>query len=130
MNPRLVTTGTGKVRYSCECGSSFVDIDEADACCLKPAQQPAQPRPLTGGSSDYYKVKVGNPSSGGDPYIAECNDIIEALGMTYAEGNVLKAVWRLAAGRQGQGKAGSTPIYEAEKVEYFGKRLVVQAGNA
>ena len=82
---------------------------------------------LTGGSSSYYKVGVINPTSGGDAYTAECNDIIEALDMNYAEGNVFKAVWRRAALRQGGGKPGSTLLYEAEKVEFFGKRLVEQS---
>ena len=70
---------------------------------------------------------VTNPTSGGDAYTAECNDIIEALDMNYAEGNVFKAVWRRAALRQGGGKPGSTLLYEAEKVEFFGKRLVEQS---
>lgn len=84
-------------------------------------------KPLTGGSSDYYKVRIATPTSGGGVYIAECNDIIEALDMNYAEGNAFKAVWRRAALRQGGGKPGSTLLYESEKVEFFGKRLVEQA---
>lgn len=82
---------------------------------------------LSGGSNEYYKLHVTNPTSGGDPYIAECNDIIEGLGMTYAEGNAFKAIWRRAALRNGGGKPGSTLLYESEKVEFFGKRLVEQA---
>lgn len=81
---------------------------------------------LSGGSNDYYKLHVTSPTSGGDPYIAECNDIIEGLGMNYAEGNAFKAVWRRAALRNGGGKPGSTVLYESEKVEFFGKRLVDQ----
>ena len=84
-------------------------------------------KPLTGGSSDYYKLPILHPTSGGTAYTAECNDIIEALGMNYAEGNAFKAVWRRAALRQGGGKPGSTLLYESEKVEFFGKRLVEQA---
>jgi len=79
---------------------------------------------LTGGSSDYYKVEIEKPTSGGEPYMAECNDIIEALNMTFAEGNILKALWRIAAARQGKGKAGVTAIYDAEKIVFFGHRLV------
>lgn len=84
----------------------------------------AEDAPLTGGSADYYKVEVTHPTSGGAPYIAECNDIIEALGMTFAEGNVLKAAWRHALDRQGMGKPGNTPLYNAEKIVFFGERLV------
>jgi len=62
------------------------------------------------------------------PYSAECNDIIEALGMNYAEGNVFKAVWRMCAARQGKSKAGYTDgLYDAEKVIFFGQRLVEMA---
>lgn len=82
---------------------------------------------LTGGSSSYYRLEIDRPTSGGQTYTVECNDIIEALGMNYAEGNVLKAVWRHAALRQGRGKPGSTLKYEAEKVIFFGERLVEQA---
>lgn len=82
---------------------------------------------LSGGSNDYYIVGIDKPTSGGDPYIAECNDIIEALGMNYAEGNAFKALWRHAALRKGGGKPGSTLLYEAEKAEFFAKRLVEQA---
>lgn len=84
-------------------------------------------QPLSGGSNDYYKVQVGSPTSGGDAYTAECNDIIEALQMTYAEGNAFKALWRHALARRGIGKQGNTQKYEAEKVEFFAKRLVEQA---
>jgi len=81
---------------------------------------------LTGGSSDYYKVAIDKPTSGGEPYMAECNDIIEALEMTFAEGNILKAVWRIAAARHGNGKDGVTALYDAEKIVFFGQRLVEQ----
>ena len=85
----------------------------------------------TGGSSDYYKVTVQFPTSPfGLPYTAECNDIIEALGMNFAEGNAFKALWRRAAQRTlGLRKAGAKDdgLYDAEKIEFFGKRLVVQS---
>lgn len=84
----------------------------------------------TGGSVSYYSVLVENPTlEGRDPYTAECNDIIEALGMNYAEGNAFKALWRRAAARTlGLAKAGYTDgLYAAEKVEFFGARLVAQS---
>lgn len=82
---------------------------------------------LTGGSSDYYKVTVERPTSGGDPYVAECNDIIESLNMTFAEGNIFKAVWRRAAAKQGNGKPGNSAQYDAEKIVFFGQRLIEQS---
>ncbi|MBB6253038.1 hypothetical protein [Nitrospirillum iridis] len=88
-------------------------------------------KPLTGGSSDYYKVPIAHPATPGvAPYTAECLDIIEALDMTFAEGNAFKAIWRLAAARMGNGKPGNTALYDAEKVEFFGARMVAQAKPA
>lgn len=80
----------------------------------------------TGGSVSYYRVKIDFPTSGGDPYIAECNDIIEALGMNYAEGNAFKAIWRSCAARTlGKSKDGyKDGVYDAEKVVFFGKRMI------
>ncbi|WP_432473715.1 hypothetical protein [Amphritea sp. HPY] len=95
---------------------------------LVPLDEPA--KKLTGGSSDYYVVFVKNPTTTHRlPYHAECNDIVEALGMNFAEGNAFKAIWRRAAARQDNGKPGTTALYDAEKVEFFGKRLVVQEKN-
>ena len=82
----------------------------------------------TGGSVNYYKVPITHPTTEGvKPYVAECNDIIEALGMTYAEGNVFKAIWRMCAARTlGKVKAGYVDgLYDAEKAEFFSKRVVV-----
>lgn len=82
----------------------------------------------TGGSVSYYSVEVANPTTEGRaPYIAECNDLIEALGMNYAEGNAFKAIWRRCAARMGKSKDGyKDGLYDAEKVVFFGKRLVEQ----
>ena len=85
----------------------------------------------SGGSVNYYKVEIKDPTTEGvQPYTAECNDIIEALGMNYAEGNAFKALWRRAAQETlGLRKAGAKEdgLYDAQKVEFFGKRLVVQS---
>lgn len=82
----------------------------------------------TGGGVSYYTVRVKNPTKQGrDAYDAECNDIIEALEMDFAEGNAFKAIWRRAAARQGKCKKGYTDgLYDAEKVEFFGARMVAQ----
>lgn len=85
---------------------------------------------LTGGSSDYYKVLVASPTTAPEPYTAECNDIIEALEMTFAEGNAFKALWRLAAARLGQGKPGTTARYDSEKIVFFGHRILDRAMQA
>ena len=84
----------------------------------------------TGKSVDYYKVKVDNPTTEGNtPYLAECNDLIEALGMNYAEGNAFKAIWRKCAARKfGVKKKGyDNGLYDSEKVVFFGERMVEQS---
>jgi hypothetical protein len=82
----------------------------------------------TGKSVNYYQVEIKSPTTPGRPqYIAECNDIIEALGMTFAEANVFKAQWRIAAERTlGLKKQGNTPLYDAEKIVFFGERQVIK----
>lgn len=80
----------------------------------------------TGGSVSYYTCSVTHPiSETADPYDAECIDIIDALQMTPNEANAFKALWRRAAARLGKSKRGYTDgLYDAEKVEFYGKRLV------
>jgi hypothetical protein len=93
------------------------------------AESSMSAKEYTGGSVSYYTVRVTNPTTPGKPaYEAECNDIIEALGMSYAEGNAFKAIWRRCAARTlGISKAGyQDGKYDAEKVEFFGRRMVVQ----
>lgn len=78
----------------------------------------------TGGSVDYYKCHVADPISKGPAYTAESIDIIEALGMTFAEGEAFKAIWRTCTGRMGGVvKADNKALYNAEKVEFFGARM-------
>lgn len=82
----------------------------------------------TGGSSSYYVVAITKPTTPDNPpYVAECNDIIEALGMTFAEGNNFKATWRTAAARQGKKKKGNNAVYDAEKCFFFSNRMLVKA---
>lgn len=82
----------------------------------------------TGGKTSCYEVAIKLPTrEGRAPYVAECNDIIEALNMTFAEGEAFKAVWRRAAARLGRRKAGyDGGKYDADKVAFFGQRMEVQ----
>lgn len=110
-------------------GGAFELVDEGS---LPETAKPVEGTPeYSGGSSSYYTVEVNCPTTPGNPkYIAECNDIIEALGMNFAEGNAFKALWRRAAQRTlGKRKAGAKDdgLYDAEKVEFFGARLVAQS---
>ena len=89
-------------------------------------------REYTGGSVSYYAVRVTDPTTeGADPYTAECNDIIEALGMNYAEGNAFKAIWRTCAAKSlGKAKLGyKDSTYDAEKVVFFGNRMIKQSAR-
>lgn len=83
----------------------------------------------SGGSCDYYKAPIENPTTATDKYIAECNDIIEALDMTYAEANMFKEIWRTAAARTlGKKKANHTSKRGAEKIIFFAERHGVKHG--
>lgn len=77
----------------------------------------------SGGKVSYYTVEVTKPNQLPAPYFAECSDIIEALGMNFNEGEAFKALWRKAAARTlGLTKAGNTDLYDAQKVEHYGRR--------
>lgn len=81
---------------------------------------------FTGKDVNYYLVEVKEPKRLA-PYTAECEDIIEALGMTFAEGCEFKALWRSCAARtlskhkKGQDKDG---VYDAEKQVYYANRTL------
>ena len=83
---------------------------------------------LTGNHVNYYLVDIKQPKRL-DPYVAEAEDIIEALGMTFAEGCAFKAIWRSCAARTlGLVKEGSDVkgIYDAEKAVYYSTRMLAQ----
>lgn len=132
-----VDPGRGPVsnQYRVRMNEGYTWFGEAELELVAHADQPkadgatSPSAEYTGGSVSYYKVRVEKPTSGGDPYDAECNDIIEALGMNYAEGNAFKAIWRSCAARNlGLKKAGyKDGLYDAEKVVFFGGRMVEQA---
>jgi hypothetical protein len=83
---------------------------------------------FSGGSVNYYKLEILEPANLPDPYIAEAEDIIEVLGMTFSEACQFKAIWRSCAARNlgifkdGQDVDG---VYDAEKMAYYGNRTLV-----
>jgi hypothetical protein len=80
---------------------------------------------LTGGRVNYYLAQVDHPQREEQiPYQAECEDIIEALQMTFDEACIFKAIWRSAAARLDKGKPGHKALYDAEKMVHYGSRLV------
>jgi hypothetical protein len=46
--------------------------------------------------------------------------------MEYDVANAFKAAWRIAALRQGRGKPRATEIYDAEKIVFFGERMIAR----
>ena len=82
---------------------------------------------LSGGLNNWYVVPVKNPQrKEQEPYQAECEDIIQALGMTFDEGCAFKALWRNAAARMGNGKPGNTAVYDAEKLVHYANRILAK----
>lgn len=83
---------------------------------------------LSGGLNNWYVVSVKHPQrKEQEPYQAECEDIIQALGMTFDEGCAFKALWRNAAARMGNGKPGNTTLYDCEKLVHYSNRLLAKA---
>lgn len=107
------------------CPDHSIEYNWPEAKCPLCETEKAVKKQKTGGSVDYYKCHVADPISKGEPYTAESIDIIEALGMTFAEGEAFKAIWRTCTGRMGGAvKADNKALYNAEKVEFFGARMV------
>lgn len=106
---------------------SLIDPTYKEEGCENVASQTQEED--SGGSCDYYRVKVYKPTTAEHPYVAECNDVIEELDMTYAEANIFKEIWRTAAARTlGKKKAGHTNVRGAEKVLFFAKRNAILNG--
>lgn len=87
--------------------------------------KPAEETKLTGSRVNYYLVPVEHPQREDQPsYMAECEDIIQALNMTFDEGCLFKALWRTAAARLGNGKPGQKATYDAEKMVHYAGRIL------
>jgi len=90
---------------------------------LGPAIEPRNK--LTGGLTNYYLVRVTHPQrSDQAPYTAECEDIIDALGLDPNEANIFKEIWRSANARQGNGKPDHKALYGAEKIVHYAGRIL------
>jgi hypothetical protein len=86
----------------------------------------------TGGSSSYYDLVLEGELIDGKQRVKtvkvkiSCNQIIKALAMNYAQGNVFKAVWRICASKLGMKKRGHNTHYDAEKIVFFGNDMEQQ----
>jgi hypothetical protein len=76
----------------------------------------------SGGDNDYWIADITNPKRM-EPARVECEDVIQALGMTFGEGEAFKAIWRGCAARLGNGKPGDTAMRNAEKVVHYGEYM-------
>lgn len=89
--------------------------------------QPSEIKPetqLNGGLTSYYLCRVEHPQREAQvPYVAECEDIIEALQMNPDEANIFKEIWRGANARLQNGKVGHTPLYGAQKLVHYSARI-------
>lgn len=104
----------------------LTEEDDVEVSLSWPKPEPMDEKEYTGGDVNYYVVDIVDPKRF-DPYTAECEDIIEALNMNFAEGCAFKAIWRKAAARSlGKEKKGNNALYDAEKIVYYGQRQVVQ----
>jgi len=64
-----------------------------------------------GGDTDYYQF---------DPEWKDCQDIIEAREMNFAQGNIFKAAFCFNQKRH----KGTSPIRELHKIKWFVERLI------
>ena len=64
-----------------------------------------------GGPSDYYDFPEG---------CSTLNDLIEYKGMSFAQGNIFKAAYRLG------NKEGITLEYDLNKIKYYADRMLAQ----
>lgn len=80
----------------------------------------------TGRRVSYYLAPVLFPQREDQPaYVAECEDIGQALAMTPDEFNEFKAIWRTAAARLGNEKPGHRAVYDAEKRVHYAERSLL-----
>ena len=118
-------------KYVSEAKEGYSNMFTNTTVLLEPGEKVAKDKQEihTGGSASYYRVFIEDPETEGQaPYWAECIDIIEALEMNYNEANAFKAIWRTAASRTlGLKKKGLNDLYDAEKVVFFGNRMVKKA---
>jgi hypothetical protein len=104
-----------------------IEADHANRAALKPLKPVTLPeRRASGLRVNYYLVKIDHPQREEQPpYQAECEDIMEALGLTPDEANIFKEIWRTANARtHGNGKIGHTALYGAEKIVHYSGRIL------
>lgn len=75
--------------------------------------------------NNYYLAEVPHPQRlQQSAYVAECEDIIDSLGLTFDEANIFKEIWRTANARKGAVKKGNTPLRAAQKLVHYSTRIL------
>ena len=100
-------------------------IEHSTVLKVPPVLPKTELKEFSGGDVNYYLLEIPEPKRLA-PYTAECEDLIEALEMTFAEGNVFKALWRSCNMRaHGHGKRGQDDqgVYDGDKIAYYGERV-------
>lgn len=105
------------------------DNKEASAkeqLALGPVPQQERKPEDSGSHCEYYHCPVDRPQNPNQkvPYIANCEDIIQALGLTFDEGCEFKSLWRRGRARQGFLKAETTAVRDAAKAVHYAKRVL------
>lgn len=80
----------------------------------------------SGGHCKYYHAQVDhpeNPNQEGVPYEANCEDIIQALGLTFDEGCEFKSIWRRGNARLGFEKANCSADRDSAKALHYAGRV-------
>lgn len=70
----------------------------------------------------YYKITLRSVS--GEVVVVECKDLIRALNLNFAEGNIFKELVRTGNARSGNGKEGNTDERAYEKMYFFASDLL------
>lgn len=82
----------------------------------------------SGSDVNYYQLYVEKSAFCFTPYWIECEDVIATFNMSFAEGTVLKSLWRSCAERTlGKLKRGGDSIRDAEKMVYYSKEIIRRA---
>lgn len=86
----------------------------AEGYTPKDIKEPSGKIASDGGSSAYYDFPEGCNT---------LNDLIEYKGMSFAQGNIFKAAYRLG------NKEGITLEYDLKKIKYYADRMLAQIGE-
>ena len=86
----------------------------AEGYTPKDIKEPSGKIASDGGSSSYYDFPEG---------CSTLNDLIEYKGMSFAQGNIFKAAYRLG------NKEGITLEYDLKKIKYYADRMLAQIGG-